>query len=336
MLGRMRRTYASSFSLIVVLGLLSGCGDGSAGSDAGGPRDGGRTDAGAIDAGANDGGAIDSGNVDGGADGGASDGGPSCLDEGHEAGDRFPVGGADTCNFCTCNADGSRTCTTRVCATSPASCELGGRAYGYGERFELGDGCNECVCAASGLACTRRTCPGAREEGAILMESLNEPCGDRAGFTARAVLDELPSASLRVPFAYERDRATYPERLPDTQLSLRIAYAGGFAVCRIEAPGRAAIDLEAIAEWQTDDGAFDEGLHTYLRKNDFGFLDAWFVVASLPLGSIEGTYRPACPDAGPLAFAAQIDRSGAASGDVTKVCERDIALRVGGFDVPAP
>jgi hypothetical protein len=189
------------------------------------------------------------------------------------------------------------------------------------------------VCAASGLACTRRTCAGAREEGAILLEDLNEACGDRAAFSAGNVLAELPFGVIDAPFLYDRARATYPESRADTAVSVRIAYAGGFAVCRIEAPGRAAIDMEVAIEWRTADGAFDEGLQGYLRKNDFGFLDAWFVQTSLPVGSLTGTYSPACPLTRDMAFSAQIDRTGAANGSVMKTCEGDIGLEVGRFEI---
>jgi len=260
-----------------------------------------------------------------------ADAGPSCLEDGHAAGERFAL--PDHCNFCDCNADGTRTCTTRTCGPAFTTCELDGTVHEYGESFELGDGCNECVCAASGLACTRRTCMGAREEGAILLEDLNASCGDRAAFSAANVLAEMPFDVIDAPFPYERMRETYPESRADTTVSVRIAYAGGFAVCRLEAPGRAAIDMEVAIEWRTADGAFDEGLHGYLRKNDFGFLDAWFVLSTLPVASLTGTYSPACPMTRDLSFSAQIERTGAASGSVMKACEGDIGLEVGRFEV---
>ncbi len=259
---------------------------------------------------------------------------PSCLAS-HTAGEHYPLG--DRCNFCDCSAAGVETCTTRTCAPPFTTCDFEGTDYDYGQTFDLGDGCNECVCAASGIACTRRECAGAREEGAILLEDLNESCGDRAGFTAGNVLAEMPFDTIDAPFLYERMRETYPETRADTTISLRIAYAGGFAVCRLEAADRAAIDMEVVLEWQTADGAFDEGLHAYLRKNDFGFLDAWFVQSTLPLASIEGTYTPGCSLPRDLSFSAQIERMGpAASGSVGKTCEGDIGLTVGTFEIPAP
>jgi len=283
------------------------------------------TDARTDDAGIDTGEGIDVGN-----DAPLTPDAPSCLVS-HMAGERYPL--ADDCNFCECGADGVETCTERTCAPPFTTCELEGRSYDYGETFDLGDGCNECVCAPSGIACTRRTCEGAREEGAILLEDLNEGCGPREGFTAGNVLAELPFDTIEAPFLYERMRATYPETRADTTLSLRIAYAGGFAVCRLETEDRAAIDMEVVLEWQTADGAFDEGIHAYLRKNDFGFLDAWFVLSTLPVGSIEGTYTPACPLPRDLSFSAQIERTGAASGSVNKTCEADIGLTVGSFAV---
>ena len=94
--------------------------------------------------------------------------------------------------------------------------------------------------------------------------------------------------------------------------------------------------MEVVLEWQTADGAFDEGIHAYLRKNDFGFLDAWLVQSILPLASVEGTYTPSCPMPRALAFSAQIERTGAAGGSVNKTCEGDIGLTVGTFEVAAP
>ena len=258
----------------------------------------------------------------------AGDAGPSCLEAGHAAGTRYAI---DICNLCTCGADGRPTdCSQRTCTPSQSTCTLDGVDRPYAIPFPLGDGCNTCVCAASGLACTRRTCAGAREEGAILLDDLDAPCGDRAGFTPRAVLAELPRRTIRGVFRYERARRFYPETLPDTEAEITMAFReGGFAACRIEAPGRAALDLEIVLEWRTLDGAFDEGLHTYLRKNDFGFVDAWYSVGSLPPSALNGTYQPRCLDPGDLAFSTQVDRSGETSATVTKTCERDIALVVG-------
>lgn len=321
-------TYLTLF--LTLSSLLGACGGGDEGADAGHHDAASGEDAAqASDAAADlDGGASDDAGPD--RDAAPHDGGPSCLEQ-HAALDRYPAG--DHCNFCECGDDGVETCTTRTCAPAFTSCELDGRGYAYGETFELGDGCNECVCAASGLACTRRTCDGAREEGAILLENMTSNCGERLAFTPANMLAEMPFDTVDAPFLYERDRVSYPETRADTTVSFRVAYANGFAVCRIEAPGRAALDLEAIIEWRTADGAFDEGLHAYLRKNDFGFVDAWFIATSLPLGSIEGSYTPACLDPRALAFSAQIDRTGAASGSVMKTCETDIGLQVGHFEI---
>ena len=128
------------------------------------------------------------------------------------------------------------------------------------------------MCAASGLACTRRSCPGALEEGAILAVSLSEQCGDDPTFTAQSVLDDLPFDDLTMPFLYDRARALYPETLPDTTIRLRIVYDGGFAACRIPMPGQEAWDIEVVLEFITADGAFDEGFHAYLRRNHSGFV----------------------------------------------------------------
>jgi hypothetical protein len=238
---------------------------------------------------------------------------------------RFPAG--DGCNFCMCNPDGSRTCTTRVCE-EPGGCDYDGAAHAFGERFPSSDGCNECVCAASGLACTRRSC-STFLEGAILLESLDEPCGDDETFTPRRVLDGLQPTELHAPFTYERAREDYPETLPDTEITLRIHYDAGFAVCRIPTPDQPALDIEVDVEWITDDGAFDEGFRTYLRRNNFGFVDAWLVFASA--SALNGTYLPGCGDAGDYGFSAQINTDGSAMGTVHKTCEGDLALTIGTF-----
>lgn len=259
----------------------------------------------------------------------------SCLDQGHAAGDRYPAG--DACNFCTCAADGSVTCSQRTCASQAGHCDYDGQPRAYGERFASTDGCNECVCATSGLACTRRAACAPSDEGAILLESLDAPCGDAAfGFTPRKVLDDLPHEDLRRPFAYQRVREKYPETRADTMATFRVRYDGGYAVCRIPNEGQEAIDLEAVAELITDDGAFDEGFHTYLRKDRTGFVDAWYVVASLPPAALTGAYAPACIDFVGYSFSGQIDRDGSAFGSVHKTCETDLYLEVGTWTQPAP
>jgi hypothetical protein len=203
--------------------------------------------------------------------------------------------------------------------------------HGYAERFAAMDGCNECVCAASGLACTRR-CPGLDEEGAILLESLDEPCGDDPSFTGQEVLNGLPFMEVTEDFIYASDRALYPESLPDTTVTVRIMYEGGFVVCRIPSPTQPAIDMEVVVEWMTEDGAFDEGLHTYLRRANFGFLDMWTTVASVPSEGLNGSYDAACMDHRGFGFSARFYADGTATGRASKICEGDIALEIGAFE----
>ncbi len=257
-------------------------------------------------------------------------GGSSCLEE-HEAGDRFPVG--DDCNFCDCNADGTTTCTTRTCPAQQGGCTYDGTAYAYAEQFPSTDGCNDCVCAASGLACTRRDCTVV-EEGAILVESLDTPCGPDPNFTANAVLNGLPFDDFVAPFLYQTDGPLYPETLPDTTVRVRIVYDGGFAVCRIPNPGQEAFDIEVLVEWMTADGAFDEGFHTYLRRNAGGFTDAWFVTVGAPPAGLDGSYDPACFDDNGFGFDATIYADDTAEGRVMKACETDLLLDVGTFVYP--
>lgn len=301
----------------------------------------GGTDAPATDAPATDAGAdvtIEVSTPDVGADAGLdAPSGPdagSCLLE-HTAGDRYPAG--DVCNFCVCNGDGSTTCTDRPCPVSTGGCTYAGTAHDYGARFPSTDGCNECVCAASGLACTRRAGCAASDEGAILLESLNDVCGENSEFTPGNVLATLPTTDFIAPFLYERTRTAYPEVLPDTDIRLRIVYDGGFLVCRIPMPTQPALDIQVTVEWITEDGAFDEGFPAYLRRNDFGFVDSWTTVASAPLGGLNGTYTPICSlDPGGYAFAAEVEPNGHATGTINRVCETDIPLIVGTFDRPAP
>lgn len=245
--------------------------------------------------------------------------------------ERYPVG--DDCNFCECNADGTTTCTTRTCPAKMGGCDYGGQAHAYAERFPATDGCNECVCAASGLACTRRPCTTA-EEGAILVESLDTPCGPDMTFTAKAVLDGLPVSDIVAPFVYDHASPKYPETLPDTVSRVRIVYDGGFAVCRIPAPGQEAFDIEVLVEWMTADGSFDEGFHTYLRRNAGGFTDAWYLAIGAPKGGLDGTFDPSCFDDNGFGFDATIDANGTADGHVQKLCETDLLLNVGGFAYP--
>lgn len=315
-------------SRVLVCLLMVACGDDSAPTDAGtdvSVRDSGTdvgTDAstdGGVDAG------LDTG-VDAGTDAGV-DAGSSCLDD-HEAGDRYPAG--DGCNFCDCNADGSSACTERECTSMGPGCTYDGTDYEYGERFDATDGVNECVCAASGLACTRRDA-GLPEEGAILLEDANEQCGDDADFTPVAVLEGIPTDDFTSPFPYMRDRELYPETLPDTNVRVRIVYTDGFLVCRIPSPTQPALDIEVFVELITEDGAFDETFHTYLRRNNFGFVDAWLTVGSAPVGGLDGTYDPACLDPRGFSFSAQVNADGTTEGAVSKTCEVDILLDVARF-----
>ncbi|MCA9608735.1 MAG: hypothetical protein KC619_24195 [Myxococcales bacterium] len=318
-------------SIVLFALLTAACGDAPT-TDASVPLDAGPTDAGGpLDAGADAGTSPDA-SVDASSDastdaGGGSDAGPSCL-EAHAPGERFAVG--DGCNFCDCHADGTRTCTARTCRALGPSCDYDGTAHAYGERFASTDGVNECVCAASGLACTRRD-PILPEEGAILVESLDTPCGDDPTFTARAVLEGLPTDDFTAAFPYDRARSLYPESLPDTTLRVRIVHDDGFVVCRVPMPTQPAFDVEVVVEWITADGAFDEAFHTYLRRNGFGFVDAWQTSASAPVGGLDGTYAPACLDPGGFGFDVQIEPDGTATGSVSKVCEVDILLDVARF-----
>ncbi|MEM9862266.1 MAG: hypothetical protein AAF938_11650 [Myxococcota bacterium] len=274
--------------------------------------------------------------LDDGEDVGGEDAARSCLDEGREVGERRPAG--DECNFCECNADGSETCTERSCADSALEgCEYGGVMREYGVRFPAADDCNECVCAASGLACTRRfeRCEDTAEEGAILLETLDDECGIE-GFTPNAVLEALPYSELDAPFVYERERddRLYPETLLDSELTLRIVRdQDGYAVCRIPRAGQEAIDMEVFVEWFTADGSFDETFHSYLRRNAGGFTNVWTFAASVPPGGLNGSYEAECPGERGYAFNATIDADRSARGDAVKICEVDIALQVGGFQI---
>lgn len=173
-----------------------------------------------------------------------------------------------------------------------------------------------------------------RRGGAILVESLDEPCGPDPTFTAKAVLDGLPVSDVEAPFEYNTTGPLYPESLPDTTVRVRVVYDGGFAVCRIPAPGQEAFDIEVVAEWITSDGAFDEGFHTYLRRNAGGFTDAWYLLMGAPPNGLDGTYSPSCVGANGFGFAASFDANGSVEGYADKLCEADILLTVGGFFAP--
>jgi hypothetical protein len=279
----------------------------------------------------------DTASEDGGVDGSADaspDARVSCLEEGHEAGDRYPA--SDVCNFCECQADGSVDCTDRMCFEELSGCEYEGTEYDYGARFPSTDGCNECVCAASGLACTRRSCASS-DEGAILLESPDEPCGADPEFTPRAILERLPTTDFTAPFLYDRERISYPEVLADTNIRVRVIFDQGFMVCRIPSPDQPALDLQIVVEWITEDGAFDEGFPAYLRKNNFGFVDAYEIAATIPLGGLAGSYTPICSiDPGAYSFGISIEPDGHATGSSYRVCETDLSFMIGSFDRPAP
>jgi hypothetical protein len=260
---------------------------------------------------------------------GGTGGAPSCLEE-HLAGDRYPIG--DNCNFCDCNADGTTTCTARTCPSVFPGCEYNGVDHAYAEVFPATDACNECTCAASGLACTRRKCTVV-EEGAILVESPDTPCGDDPTFTANAVLTGLPFDDFIATLDYVTT-GPYPETLADTTVRVRIVYDGGFAVCRIPNPDQEAFDIEVLVEWMSADGAFDEGFHTYLRRNRTGFTDKWYIAAAAPPFGLDGTYNPACFDANGFTFDAAIDADHTAEGFVFKLCETDLLLDVASLTYP--
>jgi hypothetical protein len=271
--------------------------------------------------------------TDSGGSGGVSAGGAAgsnglgCLDE-HEAGDRYSAG--DGCNFCECAGDGTSSCTERSCEPGHTGCTYDGVDHPYAERFPSTDGCNECVCAASGLACTRRSCDGALSEGGTLVESLDEECGV-SGFTAHSVLEGLPHPDLVVPFLYDRAREDRPETLADTSLRLRVVYDEGFVAC-YPAPGQERFDIDIVLEWITADGAFNEGVRGYLRRQMSAFTDVWTVLASLPATGLAGTYDAGCGDTGDLVFNATFDADGSVTGAISKDCG-DVGYTVGEFEL---
>lgn len=313
--------------------------------------DGGASDASSIDLGESDASAFDSGhehdaaNADGSAvDGAAPDAGsidagpmfdasPEC-----EPGERVPAG--DGCNFCDCTETGF-VCTERSCAETGMDCEYNGVGHTYGERFAATDGCNECVCAPSGLACTRNVeCESDDEDtSAILLPSLTASCGSIQGFTGALVLSYLGDMPLRAPFLYERDREAiyYPETRADTNVSLRISYVEGDAiVCRIPMEGQEAIDIEVYVEVITDDGAFSEGFHAYVRKTQSVFVDNVNFVAAFPSWmDLDGEYNPSCFDPLGITIAGTFEADGSTGGNISKVCETDLLFTVGSWETAA-
>ena len=236
----------------------------------------------------------------------------------------------DNCNFCDCQADGSSVCTQRTCPAKGPGCSYANKNYGFGEKFPASDGVNECVCAASGLACTRRQ-QGLPEEGAILLESLSDSCGNDMMFTGAKVLADLPVSDISADFIYSK-MPPFPETLANTKLRIRIVYDGGFVVCRLPSPAQPAIDMEVVVEWISQDGSFDEGHHTYLRRNNFGFLDAWQSNSSAAShNALDGSYKATCSNPKGISFSAQVNADGTAEGQILKTCEFDSAVPVGSF-----
>lgn len=303
-----------------------------AGADAAAALDGAPPADGALpDAGGSDAGLPDAATADAGTDASApSDAGPSCLDA-HAAGERYSAG--DGCNFCVCGADGAATCTARTCPPVIGECmDAAGGSHPAGARFLATDGCNECVCAYSGLACTRRASCPALDEGAIWLESPDASCGDFPAFTARSVIDGIPFTSFELPFLYDRARPSFPETSPDSTVRFRFDAQDGIAVC-LGMPTHPIIDVEATAEWVTEDGAFDEGFRTVVRRyGNTTFVDAWHVNATAPRDGLNGTYTYSCLDRGDYGFTTSIHADGSVMGMITKTCESDISVAVGTFE----
>ncbi len=242
----------------------------------------------------------------------------------------------DGCNFCDCTDAGLDNCTERACTPISDGCDYGGMSYAYAEQFDASDECNICVCAASGLACTRREdCDPDFDQGAILLESADDPCGPFDDFTGAWVMENLAPLERTGPLDYENAGPLYPETLVDTTMTVRVTFPeDGYIVCRIPSPGQEALDLEAVLEWQSEDGAFDEGQHTYVRRNYGGFLEAFTGVSALEPGELSGTYSPGCPDAGGISIAPRWNDTGVAEAGLFKTCEVDIGLTVGQWTSP--
>lgn len=245
-------------------------------------------------------------------------------------GEHYPAD--DTCNWCTCSEDGIETCTERTCAVSDNTCDYNGETHGYAERFAAADGCNECVCAASGLACTRRACSTMEDnDSAILLESLDATCGGIPTLTGNSVLGYVVS-SYDVPLDYNQAGSIYPESLPDARITVNMAYDGGYVVCR-PLPGQEAIDIEAKMEIISSDGAFNEGLHPYFRHTNSVFTDNVSVLAVIDsTANLHGTYNPGCSVGDALMVSASFESDGALYGDMSKVCEGDMALVVAAWE----
>ena len=285
----------------------------------------GSSSSGAADTSGSTGGSESSGGT-----GSSSTGTAACADEGAR------VYQGDGCNFCTCEGGELVDCSDRECEPISDGCTYDGTTYAYAERFDSTDECNECVCAASGLACTRREdCENGNEEGAILLEDDLTLCGDVKDFNGALVRDGLEPLSRTGPLDYDETSPLYPDDFPTTDMTLTIAFPeDGYVVCRIPSAGQEALDLEAVIEWQTDDGRFDEGQHTYVRRNARGFLLATTSVMSFSPEGIHGSYSPDCPDAGSIGLGPRWNFDGTAESTINKTCEVDIGLSVGNWTSP--
>lgn len=187
-------------------------------------------------------------------------------------------------------------------------------AHAAGDRFLAGDGCNTCVCQADGaLACTERVCPL-----------------DRNGCS------------------YDDAEHGYGERFPSTDgcngcvcaasglACTRRSCDGAFEEGAIPSPGQEVFDIEVVLEQTTADGAFDEGIRTYLRRNAGGFTNVWTTVAAVGVAELNGSYDPRCLDPRGFTFTATFDADGSASGAISKICETDLTFTVGAWEVAAP
>lgn len=79
---------------------------------------------------------------------------------GYAAGESFRA--SDSCNSCTCQADGQVLCTRSACrdgGQTGEGCNYAGKWHAAGETFLATDGCNRCSCAPDGtVACDLKAC----------------------------------------------------------------------------------------------------------------------------------------------------------------------------------
>ena len=74
----------------------------------------------------------------------------------YKVGDTFKS--PDSCNDCSCTAQGI-TCTAQACAPGGGgSCTYGGKTYASGATFRSTDGCNGCGCQNGAVSCTELAC----------------------------------------------------------------------------------------------------------------------------------------------------------------------------------